>query len=82
MYMSEEDDSESEEPEYGPSWEHIWFQGQESDAFPADLRSYGPDAYGAYWEQWLAEVIRPPPPGYYCSQNEAIIRKYDSRVSR
>ena len=79
--MSEEDDIE-EEAENGPSWEHIWFHGQESDAFPADLRPYGPDAYGAYWEQRLAEVIRPPPPGYYYHQNEAIIRKYDARISR
>ena len=67
IYMSEEDDIE-EEPENGPSWEHIWFHGQESDAFPADLRPYGPEAYGAYWEQWLAEIIRPPPPGYHYQQ--------------
>ena len=42
----------------------------DSDRFPADLSPYGPEAYGAYWEKWLAEVIRPPLPGYYYMQNE------------
>ena len=50
----------------------------DSDRFPADLSPYGPEAYGAYWEKWLAEVIRPPLPGYYYMQNEAILAKRDS----
>ena len=53
----------------------------DSDRFPADLSPYGPEAYGAYWEKWLAEVIRPPLPGYYYMQNEAILTRRDSRNS-
>ena len=79
--MSGDDESDPEQLEDGPSWEHIWFHGRESEQFPADLRSYGPEAYGAYWEKWLAEVIRPPPPGYYYIQNDAILSKYDARNS-
>ena len=80
-YLSEKNDSDPEQPDIGPAWEHMWFQEYESDRFPDDLSPYGPEAYGAYWEKWLAEIIRPPPPGYYYIQKDAILAKHDARNS-
>ena len=81
VYLSEYEEEGQEQPERGPAWERIWFSEYDSDRFPADLSPYGPETYGAYWEKWLAEVIRPPPPGHYDMQNEAILAKRDARDS-
>ena len=73
------DEEEQQGPDIGPSWETAWFYGFESDQYPANLRSYGPEAYEAYWETWLEEVQRPPPQDYYYIQNEAILRAHMSQ---
>ena len=63
------DENENPEPDQGPAWERMWFSELESDQYPADLSHYGPEAYGAFWETWLAELHQPPPPDYYHIQN-------------
>ena len=68
-YFSADENEGLNEPDQGPSWEGMWFSELESDRYPADLRPYGPEAYEAFWETWLAELQQPPPPDYYYSQN-------------
>ena len=68
-----------EEEEYGPAWEHIWFQDNAIYEYPHNLLPYGPEAYGAYWERWLAEVITPPPQDYYQQNAASVIAQYDKR---
>ena len=73
---------EAEEAEYyepGPSWEHIWFHDHASHGYPLNLAPYGPEAYGAYWERWLAEVIAPPPADYYHQHSAAALARYERR---
>ena len=67
------EEEEWQEPEKGPSWKTIWFSELDSYSYPADLWPYGPGAYEAYWEAWLAEVQQPPPQDYYYIQNEEIL---------
>ena len=70
---------EGEETGYyepGPSWEHMWFQDHETHDYPWNLEPYGPEAYGAYWERWLEEVIAPPPADYYYRNAAAVLAKY------
>ena len=68
-----------EEAEYGPTWEHMCFQDNATYEYPDNLLPYGPEAYGAYWERWLAEVIAPPPYDYYQQNAAAVIAQYDKR---
>ena len=73
---SEESDVEAEP---GPAWEHRWFQDSASYEYPVNLAPYGPEAYGAYWERWLAEIIAPPPADYYQQNAASVLAQYDSR---
>ena len=75
-YFSDDEEEDLEYFEQGPSWEHMWFQGRETHDYPWNLAPYGPEAYGAYWEQWLEEVIAPPPADYYYRNAAAICQRY------
>ena len=75
-YFSDEAEDDLEYFEQGPSWEHMWFQGRESLDYPRNLRPYGPEAYGAFWESWLEEVIAPPPADYYHRNAAAVLADY------
>ena len=79
-FFSEESEGENNEP--GPSWEHMWFQDHASHDYPPNLVTYGPEAYGAYWERWLAEIIAPPPADYYHPNAAAVLAQYDQRGRR
>ena len=68
-----------EEAEYGPAWEHVRFQENASYEYPENLAPYGPEAYVAYWERWLAEIIAPPPADYYQQNAASVVVQYDKR---
>ena len=72
-------DESEEEAEYGPAWEHMSFDDRASYEYPHNLLPYGPEAYGAFWERWLEEVIAPPPQDYYQQNAASVIEHYDKR---
>ena len=71
--------SEESEEETGPAWEQADFTNKASYEYPHNLLPYGPEAYGAFWEQWLDELVAPTPHDYYQQNAASVIAHYDKR---
>ena len=69
------------ENDIGPAWEHNEFANMKSYEYPYDLLPYGSEAYGAFWEQWLEELVAPTPHDYYQQNAASVIEAYDKRQS-
>ena len=72
---------ESGEEESGPAWEQQGFAHKASYEYPHNLLPYGPEAYGAFWEKWLEELVTPPPQDYYQQNAASVIAHYDKRTA-
>ena len=72
---------ESGEEESGPAWEQQGFEHKASYEYPHNLLPYGPEAYGAFWEKWLEELVTPPPHDYYQQNAASVIEQYDKRTA-
>ena len=75
-FLSEVSEVESEK---GPAWEHSVFHNKKAYEYPNDLQTYGPEAYGAFWEQWLEELAAPTPHNYYQINAASVIEAYDNK---
>ena len=73
--------SDVSEDEPGPSWEQPDFINKASYEYPDNLQPYGPEAYGAYWEQWLDELVAPTPQDYYQQNAASVIAHYDMKYA-
>ena len=73
--------SDESEEETGPSWEQPDFINKASYEYPYNLQPYGPEAYGAFWEQWLDELVAPTPQDYYQQNAASVIAQYDKRYA-
>ena len=43
------------------------------------IKTSGPEAYGAFWEQWLEELTAPTPHDYYQRNAASVIEEYDKK---
>ena len=73
-FLSEESDNDIDN---GPAWEQSDFKNMKSYEYPYNLQPYGPEAYGAFWEQWLEELAAPTPHDYYQQNAASINEVYD-----
>ena len=73
-FLSDESDIDT-----GPAWEQSDFKDMKSYEYPYDLQPYGPEAYGAFWEQWLDELAAPTPHDYYQQNAVSVIEVYDKK---
>ena len=73
--------SEESEAETGPAWEQPDFINKASYEYPHNLQPYGPEAYGAFWEQWLDELVAPTPYDYYQQNAASVIAHYDKKYA-
>ena len=73
--------SDESEEETGPAWEQPDFINKASYEYPYNLQPYGPEAYGAFWEQWLDELVAPTPHDYYQQNAASVIAHYDKRYA-
>ena len=75
-FLAQDEESDTIE---GPAWEHNDFIDKKSYEYPYNLQPYGPEAYGAFWEQWLEELTAPTPHDYYQRNAASVIEEYDKR---
>ena len=75
-FLAQDEESDNME---GPAWEQNDFQDKKSYEYPQNLQPYGPEAYGAFWEQWLEELTAPTPHDYYQQNAASVIEEYDKK---